>query len=144
MDIIRGLRPTGRLTPFAQLDALYYYIFSQVDDIPKTLELLAYIIFGKPPDLTTPLHFFELEVADIQTMLAPLASVLVCNTSANTLIFRHASLPDFLCDKTRSRNYCINHFATPLCTRWFKTAQSGRFRDLCWSKRAPYLLKSIT
>ncbi|KJA20974.1 hypothetical protein HYPSUDRAFT_764046 [Hypholoma sublateritium FD-334 SS-4] len=47
LDIVRGLRPTGRVTPFAQLDALYRHIFSQVTDLPTILNLLAYRIFGR-------------------------------------------------------------------------------------------------
>ncbi len=61
LDIIRGLRPTGRLTPFAQLDALYQHIFSQVDDLPTTLEFLAYDIFGKPNNLWKASYFLNLK-----------------------------------------------------------------------------------
>ncbi len=130
LDIIRGLRPTGRLTPFAQLDALYQHIFSQVDDLPTTLEFLAYDIFGKPRSLLVALHFFELEESDVKSMLLPLASVVLCNIKEQEITFYHASLPDFLCDKARSGAYCINALATPLSIRWFKTAESGRFKDL--------------
>ncbi len=33
LEIVRGLRPIGKLTPFAQLDTLYQHIFSEVYDI---------------------------------------------------------------------------------------------------------------
>ena len=41
LDIVRGLRPAGRATPFAELDALYRHIFLQVEDITTVLMMLA-------------------------------------------------------------------------------------------------------
>ena len=130
LDIIRGLRPTGRLTPFAQLDALYRHIFLQVDDLPTTLAFLAYYIFGRSDGLSIASYFFELEEPEVESMFVPLASVILCDVEANKIIFHHASLPDFLRNEARSGAYCINTLATPLSIRWFKTAESGRFRDL--------------
>ncbi len=46
LEIVHGLRPAGHLTPFAQLDALYQYIFSQVHDVPHATEILAVAILG--------------------------------------------------------------------------------------------------
>ncbi len=45
LEISHGLRPSGTLTPFAQLDALYRYIFSQVADIQTVSLILAWQIF---------------------------------------------------------------------------------------------------
>ena len=45
LEIVRGLRPTGNLMPFAQLGALYRYIFSQVVDIQATSLVLAWEMF---------------------------------------------------------------------------------------------------
>ena len=46
LEIIRGLRPAGKLTPFAQLDVLYRHILSQIQDIDRTFLVLAWAIFG--------------------------------------------------------------------------------------------------
>ncbi|KJA20951.1 hypothetical protein HYPSUDRAFT_42550 [Hypholoma sublateritium FD-334 SS-4] len=135
LEIIRGLRPSGRLTPFAQLDALYSYVFSQVDGISTTLEFLAYLIFGDTGNIGITLHFFEFGDADAQSISAPLTSVFLCDLDTNGITFRHASLPDFLCDQGRSGEYCINRFATPLCIRWFQAAEAGRFRDLSYEEQ---------
>ena len=129
LDIIRGLRPKGRLTPFAQLDALYQYIFGEVIDLPDTLEFLAYLIFGNTQSLTVTSYFFELEYADVERMFSPLTSVILCNAETHKITFHHASLADFLCDKARSGRYCINTFAAPLSIRWFNAVAQGRFRD---------------
>ncbi len=59
LEIVRGLRPSGRATPFAQLDALYRHIFSRVEDIDLTTTLLAYIIIGQGvPDVSDIAWFF--------------------------------------------------------------------------------------
>ena len=132
LDIIRGLRPTGRLTPFAQLDALYRHILSQVDDLQATLNFLAYGIFGETDNIWVTSHFFELEEQEVESMFLPLASVVLCDWEEGNITFHHASLPDFLRDEARSGAYCINTLATPLSIRWFKTAELGRFRDLSY------------
>ena len=129
LDIVRGLRPTGRATPFAQLDALYRHIFSQVADLPIALDLLAYRIFGRAT-LSGTSHIFEMSEDDVQSILAPLVSVLSCNVDGNDITFRHASLPDFLRDKARSQECCISSFPTRLCIFWLEKAASGLFKDL--------------
>ena len=130
LDIIHGLHPAGRLTPFAQLDTLYHFIFSQVDDIQATLEFLAYMIFAKYSTLEETMYVLEYSSADVQSVMAHLAPVLLINPEENEITFCHASLPDFLRDKARSRQFCINALAAPLCVRWFKAAESGRFKNL--------------
>ena len=139
LEIIRGLRPTGKLMPFAQLDALYCYIFSQVDNIATTFIILAYVIFGNANSLTSILEFFELGITDLQSILAPLASVLVCDLDNWRIVFHHASLPDYLQDNARSQKYCINTLITPLCIRWFKTVRSGLFQNIPLSKQIYYV-----
>ncbi len=134
LDIIRRLRSTGRLTPFAELDVLYQHIFSHVEDLAPTLELLAYFILGATDNLAKTAYFFELEEQEVESMLVPLASVVLCNMGWGHVTFHHASLPDFLCNEARSKAYCINTLATPLSIRWFKTAESGRFRDLSFGQ----------
>ena len=47
LDIIRGFRPSGLATPFALLDALYRYIFSQVQDLQAVTDILAYNVIGR-------------------------------------------------------------------------------------------------
>ncbi len=103
LDVIQGLRPSGRLTPFAELDALYLYIFSQVEDIPTTLDILAYKIFGDAQIFQDTMDFFNIEGDKIQSALAPLTSVVLCNMDEDLITFHHASLPDFLRDQAHSK-----------------------------------------
>ncbi|KJA20931.1 hypothetical protein HYPSUDRAFT_763421 [Hypholoma sublateritium FD-334 SS-4] len=143
LDIVRGIRASGRATPFAQLDALYHHLFSQINDLPFALDLLAYAIFGsrKIADLKL---IFQVTEDDIQSLLAPLTAVLFCDLENDLIVFRHASLPDFLCDKKRSQECCISTFGTRLSTLWFATAASGRFKNLPKENQAWHIISLLT
>ncbi|KJA22366.1 hypothetical protein HYPSUDRAFT_41006 [Hypholoma sublateritium FD-334 SS-4] len=130
LDIVHRLRPAGRATPFAELDALYRHIFSQVADIAIALRILAYAIFGAMKDLHTIAYFFDIAEGDAECIMAPLTSVLSCDADQNKIFFHHASLPDFLMDKERSQEYCVSEMNTDLAVLWFKNAASNRFKTL--------------
>ncbi|KJA20654.1 hypothetical protein HYPSUDRAFT_203626 [Hypholoma sublateritium FD-334 SS-4] len=137
LDIIRGLRPSGRLTPYAQLDALYRHIFAQVDDLPTVLDLLAYTIFVpdygkafKSMSLKSVLFLLGLTEDDVQEMLAPLTSVLILDLKHKKISFRHASLPDFLRDEKRSERYCIRTLPTRLSILLLCQLASGKYADI--------------
>ena len=127
LDIVRGLRPAGRATPFAELDALYRHIFLQVqvEDISAVLRLLSYSIFALDSSLGLIAYFFAMTEADVESILAPLTPVLSCETGRIT--FHHASLPDFLWDRNRSQEFCISEMGTDLTILWFENAVSNRF-----------------
>ncbi|KJA20969.1 hypothetical protein HYPSUDRAFT_203360 [Hypholoma sublateritium FD-334 SS-4] len=130
LDIVRGLRPAGRAIPFAELDALYRHIFSQVDDIATTLGFLAYGILVPDHTVHEIMYFFDITPDDVENILAALTSVLSRDMGQDKIVFYHASLPDFLMDKERSQEYCISDMGTDLSLLWFKNAASGRFKDL--------------
>ncbi len=148
LDIVRGLRPAGRATPFAELDALYRQIFSQVKDITTALGILSYAIIGSFTYLRTIAYFFNITEDDVESILAPLTSVLFCDTEQDEIVFHHASLPDFLKDKERSQEYCISEMGTYLSMLWFKNAASNRLNDLwegeCLIHNATYMINSST
>ena len=51
LEVVRDLRRVhGVLTPFAQLDALYQHIFSQVTNLNLVLKILAFVILGNVDD----------------------------------------------------------------------------------------------
>ena len=105
LEIVRGLRPAGELTPFAQLDALYRHIFSQVQNITRVTGILAVAIFGFSEAQHIRKMFGILD-NDIEIALVDLASVVSYDTDEIT--FLHASLPDFLLDQSRSQQYYID------------------------------------
>lgn len=89
LDIVRGLRPAGRATPFAELDALYRHIFSQVDDITSVLRFLSYAILRHPHSLRCLLIFFETTEQDVESILSPLTSILSCDTKQDKIVFQN-------------------------------------------------------
>ena len=109
LDIVLGLRPRGALTPFAQLDALYQHIFSQVRDIKVTSLILAINIrpVNSSLSIEESASLLGMETADIYVALASLQSVVDCSTNTH-IRFLHASLTDFLLDKERSLEYYIH------------------------------------
>ncbi|KJA20381.1 hypothetical protein HYPSUDRAFT_217069 [Hypholoma sublateritium FD-334 SS-4] len=124
LEIIRGLRPTGNLTPFAQLDALYRHIFSRIEDIDRTSLILAWTIFSHW-NLRPFIENCSI-INDIPVLLADLSSVLVYEE--DSIRFLHASLPDFLLDKTRSQGYFLDKriWCTRISVYWFSKMSAGR------------------
>ena len=110
LEIIRGLRPPGKLTPFAQLDALYRHIFSQVQDIDSTLLPLEWTIFGSDNfnkyELGCDIILEDVDSDDVSVLLVDLLPILTYEDSE--IHFLHASLPDFLLDQARSQEYYID------------------------------------
>ncbi len=98
LQIIRGVRPPGKLTSFAQLDALYWHIFSQVQDIESTSLLLAWSIFGsdnfKKYELGCDILLKEVDLDDVSVLLVDLLPILAYENSE--IHFLHASLTGFL------------------------------------------------
>ena len=120
LEIVRGLRPSGSLTPFAQLDALYRHIFSQVADKYATSLILAWelftqdVVYRSGNGRSSLTKFTKTDRAcgimtntEIKVALASLNSVLTY-TIDGSIKFLHASLPDFLRDPKRSHEYCID------------------------------------
>ena len=130
LDIVRGLRPSGRATPFAHLDALYRHIFSNMQDLFATTKILAYVVMGHVSLISQTARFFNIPVANVHVELSDLASVISCER--DNIRFLHASLPDFLLDEARSQNYHINcaYWSTQLSIQWFVNEADGHYRGV--------------
>lgn len=96
--------------PYAELDALYEYIFSQIQDVQKVLTVLSlermhsYYGFSGPLMLILS-EFIGVGIEEIKFWLRPLVSLLIWEKDA--IRYMHASLPDFLLDRSRSNIFCI-------------------------------------
>ncbi|KAF8801499.1 hypothetical protein BYT27DRAFT_6794889 [Phlegmacium glaucopus] len=116
LDIIFGLSNPGVDTPFAELDALYIHIFSKVKNITRALEILSLLLLTQAMVPITPRlveDFFFLRHGDVYIMLSDLHSIIdVPVPSANRVLpvirIYHASLGDFLLDKSRSAELYID------------------------------------
>jgi hypothetical protein len=129
LDIILGVRPASGASPFAQLDALYTHILSDLGNIDTVLKLLNFMLPHKPipiyhscDSLDSPpyrlkfMHFhglesvFFMELGMINILfcdLRPLMDVDVDETELTKFTLKHASFHDFLCDPSRSGAYYI-------------------------------------
>ena len=117
LDNVSGITNPGNDTPFAELDALYLHIFSSVEEIDKVLKVLWALLLlaihpttGMTPYFLEDLLFFER--GDVSMILSDVHSIIdVPHVNlSQTLPVRilHASLGDFLLDKSRSKTCHIN------------------------------------
>ncbi|KAF5322635.1 hypothetical protein D9619_000213 [Psilocybe cf. subviscida] len=106
--------------PFAELDALYEYMFSQIRGVEKVLTVLSlermlsecrYIHPTSPLSLILS-DFMGARIEEIKFWLRPLVSLLVWEK--DVIRYIHASLPDFLVEQNRSSTFCI--YSTSIAT----------------------------
>ena len=112
LNIIFGMSPPGKTTPFAELDSIYFYILTAAsDNIDSALEIFAVLLFLHHWDLQITPRFIEsllsLREGEVFTILSDLHSIIqIAVPSASQrdrpLRFFHASLGDFLTDHSRS------------------------------------------
>ena len=85
-------------------------ILSFVKDVKATLRLLGVLIvsdlFPKTPKVVG--EFMFLDPGEVECLLLDLASVVECLDTVTEIRMLHASFPDFLFDRSRSGEYCID------------------------------------
>ena len=121
LKIIFGQSNPGQETPFADLDGLYHLILSFVADIEKVMDVLAFLILqpfdGTCPNTTTICEkFLFYRPGEIHTILSDIHSIVFVPApeflfGAPSLKFFHASLPDFLLDRSRSKDLFLDQGA---------------------------------
>jgi hypothetical protein len=114
LKIIFGQSHPGQDTPFAELDSLYHLILSSVADIEKVMDVLAFLIF-QPFYLTNTTDMCEKVLfyrpGEIHMVLSDIHSIIFVpapERSFENLKFFHASLSDFLLDRSRSRDLFLD------------------------------------
>ena len=134
LDILLGHLDAGKLKPFEQLDSLYSFIFHTVDRIYRagTLRVLGatmvlsavqeyhtppfYDIYSGSVVISDPMpyssRFIErllgLGNGDVRYLLLDLESLLTVKDDDAHIRFFHASLSDYLFDKSRSGKFWID------------------------------------
>jgi hypothetical protein len=130
LEVIRGirLRDLSSQNPFAHLDALYQHIFLQVEPVEvlgRVLEIIAFRIASNHRWIEHIQHAFLLEPGELHVLFADLTAVILCEPPTHEspqLKFLHASLPDFLVDKSCSEQYHIDldEYRTSLLCKFLK------------------------
>ena len=120
LKIILGQSEPGEETPFAELDSLYHLIFASVADTEKLQDILMLLVLrplsqGQPRPLkeTAALieQFLLYRPGEIDMILTDLHSIIYVpplEDKIGELRFFHASLPDFLLDRSRSKDLFLN------------------------------------
>jgi hypothetical protein len=112
LDIINGIRPRNSSeNPFADLDALYQHIFSRVKRLDTVRNVLAFhLITSDNFWIRSFENVFQLAAGELEVLFADLTAVIRCSadTPYDVMKILHASLPNFLLDKSRSGEYYIN------------------------------------
>jgi hypothetical protein len=115
LDIINGLKSRNPSAehPFANLDTFYSHIFEQAKkrkilDLDIALDLLAFPLLANESRVDLIGWAYGFQSGEVQASLANLASVITCKDKPPVIRFLHASLPDFLLDKSRSGEYHIS------------------------------------
>ncbi|KAF5329656.1 hypothetical protein D9619_009192 [Psilocybe cf. subviscida] len=134
LERVKGIVPITANSPFAHLDSIYTYIFSQVDDQEAVMDILSMKLLIdtlKPRDSRViaqdmlcaynPIYSPEFLESCMSTLTA------ILQTNENNLILFHASIPDFLTDKSRARQYHVDiaaFGARILPAIWMKAPES--------------------
>ncbi|KAF9478746.1 hypothetical protein BDN70DRAFT_879554 [Pholiota conissans] len=110
LEIVRDLRlrhPSSE-HPFAYLDSLYRHIFSRVavEQLDYVLTILAFCIWTGIPHVGIFESVFMLTSGELEVFFSDLTAIL--EFKLGKLKFLHASLPDFLQDKSRSEEYHLD------------------------------------
>jgi len=118
LNVILGSspKPNGD-KPFAPLDALYKHIFSSVTDTALMRQILGFMAIPRTPHdnlghYTTPDMIAKLlspvNIGNIFLILEQLRSVIHWSGPDEPITFWHASISDFLLDKTRSKEFFVD------------------------------------
>ena len=113
LNIIFGISAAENEAPFAELDALYRQIFSTVVDIDKLRDVLSVILLAAhvPKTQAAIEEFLSYRSGSVDILLSDLSSVIALPLPGGVdweIRILHASLSDFLYDRSRSGDMFID------------------------------------
>ena len=122
LDILLGHLDSGKLKPFEQLDTLYSVIFHAIDaiDLAGALRVLGVALVisvleentrAWGDNLCSPQsveRLLGLQIGSVRHFLFDLESLLTIDDDDRNIRFFHASLPDYLFDKSRSGQFWLD------------------------------------
>jgi hypothetical protein len=122
LKVIFGQSKPGQETPFAELDGLYHLILSSVADVEKLQDILMVLVLRpfqggslRLKHTTTLIEkFLFYRPGEIDMILTDLHSIIYVPSPRDKFSephFFHASLPDFLLDRSRSKAHFIDQGA---------------------------------
>jgi len=142
LDIIFGISPGGKTTPFAEMDSFYLHILTSASDNTETvLEIFAVLLLLHHRNLRITPRFVEsflsLREGEVFTILSDLHSIISVpspDKQDSPLRLFHASLGDFLTDRSRSGDtffldsgVCHRNIVNRIVRQLMNPASGGRF-----------------
>ncbi|KDR69766.1 hypothetical protein GALMADRAFT_255549 [Galerina marginata CBS 339.88] len=106
LEIILSLRSTLSDAPFSALDELYTHILSTADDPNLVLRVLGLALLSRFYYYYQVEEILGLEKGDVEVLFSPLGSIVSLEGSFFKIL--HASLADYLFDKSRSKGFYIH------------------------------------
>jgi len=115
LKIILGQSNLGQETPFAELDGLYCFILSSAADIEKVKDILLVLVLHPFQNMYVEASgfledFLFYRRGEVDTILTDLRSIISVPPGERLRLF-HASLPDFLLDRSRSKDLFLDEGA---------------------------------
>lgn len=112
LEVILNIRPTTD-SPYAELDALYSQILSNVEDLPTVQRVISFrVLFPRfgVEEIETILH---MEDGELPIAMLDMASLVLISprdnaSSCGSLRILHASFEDYLFDASRSELHCVD------------------------------------
>ncbi|KAF8194546.1 hypothetical protein BJ912DRAFT_1141413 [Pholiota molesta] len=127
LDVIFSLLAGGHASeaPFASLDALYHYILSSVAEPAKVQQILTLLVLISDSDERLEVEEIEQFLdLDVRRVLVDMHALVLVPPPVKfaELEFHHASLYDFLMDRSRSHDFYIDASQghIDLTLRWWK------------------------
>jgi len=113
LNILFGISATENDAPFAELDALYLQIFSMVIDVDKLRDVLSITLLAAhvPKTQAAIEEFLSYSSGTVDILLSDLSSVIALplpEEDDGQIQILHASLTDFLYDRSRSVDMFID------------------------------------
>lgn len=140
LERVKGAARLATKSPFSHLDAISTYILTQVDDQQAVKDILhAQLLIGRLlPFRQIPLikvlslynpAYTEDVVLSCLADLTPLAD----SGCGHTVLFHHASFPDYLLDESRSTDYYVDiaAFSYKILPMVWEISQKSAVEDLC-------------
>jgi hypothetical protein len=119
LEIIFGQSKPGQDIPFAELDGLYHFILSSTVDIEKVKDVLMILVlrpflpYGQTTNFIEKFLFYR--PGEVDMILSELHSIISVPPPPGDVVrdlhFFHASLPDFLLDQSRSKDFFLDQGA---------------------------------
>lgn len=137
--ILGAAAPSNKDSPFAELDALYQQLFFAIDDLEGAMDLLTLLVLQDRDSYYLTIKFSEDLLAydrgEVLAMLSDMHAFIHVpkpDDPYDAIRIHHASLPDFLFDRSRSGKFFIDsgNGHANVTTLWIKYVQRRTPKDL--------------